>query len=114
MNFLKSFFSKVVGFFRSGKAEAAFNQVAALVPYALPVVEAIAKYTPTKTDDQIVAAYQRYGVPLLADLQKTPANQRGYLLLDLAAQVLAEKFPGVATNLLHSAVQVCVTAIKAQ
>ena len=43
----------------------------------------------------------------------TPAAKRGYLLLQLASQVLSTQFPGVATNILDAAVQLAVTGAKA-
>lgn len=114
MNFVKSFLSRIVGIFKSGKAEKAFNAVADLVPRAQPIVETIAALTPTKADDEIVAAYNRFGVPLLKQIDTTPAEDRGYLLLGLATQVLSKRYPGVATNILQSAIQLAVTAYKAK
>ena len=46
MNYLKNVIQKIVSFFVSGKAEAAFNTVADLVPKALPIVREIAALTP--------------------------------------------------------------------
>ena len=114
MNFLKAFFKSILSVFTSGKAEKAFNTVAGIVPVALPIVEAIAGLTPNKSDDEILAAFRRFGVPAIAEIQNTPASQRGYLLLDLATKILAGKYPGVATNILNSAVQIAVTAMKAK
>ena len=113
MDKLKLFFGKVVSIFKSGAAERAFNVVAGLVPKALPIVQSIAAMTPNKTDDEIAAAFATYGVPMTAQVQGTPAPQRGYLLLHLATEVLAKEFPGLATNLLNSAAQIAFTGIKA-
>jgi hypothetical protein len=110
---LKKFFGSIAHFFKSGKAEKAFATVADLVPDAFIIVETIAALTPNKTDDEIASVYNRYGVPLMANVMATPASQRGYLLLELATQVLAERRPGLATNLLHTAVQNAVTIYKA-
>jgi hypothetical protein len=111
---IKSFCASIVGIFKSGKAERAFNSVAQIVPAALPIVEAIGAITPNRTIQEIAQAYAKYGVPLVADVTATPANQRGYLLLDLATNVLAAKYPGVATNILNSAAQIAVTGLKAK
>lgn len=113
MNKLKSFFAKIVGFFKSGSAERAFDTVASLVPKALPIVQQIAALTPNKTDDEIVGAFAKYGVPMTQQIGAVPGAQRGYLLLHLATEVLSADFPGLASNLLNAAVQVAFTGLKA-
>src|SRR5579864_3598544 len=101
MNFLKDLMQKIVSFFTSGKAEAALNRAAELVPVALPIVEEIATLAPNRTDTEILAAYQKFAVPIATQLLSSPTEQRGYLLLHLATQVLATAVPGVATNILN-------------
>jgi hypothetical protein len=113
MKFLKSVIQKIVGFFTSGKAEAALNQAAELVPMALPIVQEITALAPNKTDQEILAVFQKYAVPGAQQYLSTPVAQRGYVLLQLATQVLAQKVPGVATNILNAAVQLAVTGSKA-
>lgn len=113
MNYLKSIVQKIVAFFTSGKAEAALTSACDLVPQALPIVQDLAALVPNKTIQEIEAAYQKYAVPFAQELTSTPAAQRGYLLLELATQVLAQKFPGVAGNILDTAVQLAVTGVKA-
>jgi hypothetical protein len=104
---------KIVAFFRSGRAEAVLEQAASLVPKALPIVEDIAALVPNKTDQEILAAFQKYAVPGAAQFLSTPLAQRGYVLLHLATEVLASQFPSVATNVLNTAVQFAVTGSKA-
>ena len=113
MKFVKSIIEKVVGYFRSGKAEAALNQVAALVPKALPIVREIAALAPNRTDQEILALFQKFAVPGAAQYLATPAGKRGYVLLQLASQVLSAEVPGVATHLLDTAVQLAVMGVKA-
>jgi len=113
MNFLKTIVRKIVGFFTSDSAEAALTRACELVPKALPIVEDLAAIVPDKTIQQIEAAFQKYGVPLSQQLLATAPSQRGYLLLDLATQVLAVQFPGTATRILNTAVQLAVTGAKA-
>lgn len=110
---IKTIVQKIVAFFQSGKAEAVLNEAAALVPKALPIVEEIAGMAPGKTDQQILDAYRKYAVPGAAEFLAMPPAQRGYALLHLATQVLACEFPGVATNILNTAVQIAVTGSKA-
>jgi hypothetical protein len=112
MNF-KRIIQKIVNFFSSGKAEAALETAAALVPKALPIVQDIAALVPNKTDQEILAAFQKYAVPGASQLLATPASQRGYVLLHLATEILAGEFPGLATNILNTAVQLAVTGAKA-
>lgn len=113
MNTIKKLIAKIVGFFQSGKAEAALNAAAELVPKALPIVQEIATLAPNRTDQEIEAAFQKFAVPIASAVLATPVAQRGYLLLQLATQVLAAEVPGTATNILNTAVQLAVTGSKA-
>jgi hypothetical protein len=113
MSFLQKSVQKIVEFFTSAKAEAALNQAAALVPKAMPIVQDLAALAPNKTDQEILAAYQKYAVPFASQLLTTPVPQRGYLLLQLASQVLAKNVPSVAGNIIDTAVQLAVTGTKA-
>jgi hypothetical protein len=113
VKFLKSIVQKIVSFFASGKAEAALTQAAELVPKALPIVQEIAVLAPNRTDQEILAVFQKFAVPGAAQYLATPADKRGYLLLQLASQVLAAEVPGVATHILDTAVQLAVTGAKA-
>ena len=110
---LKSIVQKIVMFFKSGKVEAVLTEAADLVPKALPIVEQIATLAPNKTDQEILAAFQKYAVPDAATFLSVPLAQRGYVLLHLATEALAAEFPGTATNILNAAVQLAVTGMKA-
>jgi hypothetical protein len=113
MKFLNSVLRKIVTFFASGKAEAALNLAAELVPKALPIVEEIATLAPNRTDQEIAALFQKFAVPCAAQYLATPVAQRGYVLLQLATEVLSKELPGVATNVLNTAVQLAVTGSRA-
>ena len=113
MNYLKNVIQKIVSFFASGKAEAALNLAAKLVPKALPIVQEIAALVPNRTDQEIAAAFEKFAIPAAAQYLAAPQGHRGYVLLDLAPQVLAPEVPGVATNILHTAIQFAVTSLKA-
>lgn len=113
MKFIKGLIQKVIAYFTSGKAEAALNTAAELVPKALPIVQEIATLVPNRTIQEIAGAFETYAVPFSQELLSTPLAQRGYLLLELATQVLAKEVPGVATNILNTAVQLAVTGSKA-
>ena len=113
MNYLKNVIQKIVSFFASGKAEAALNLAAGLVPRALPIVREIAALVPNRTDQEIAAAFEKFAIPAAAQYLAAPQGHRGYVLLDLATQVLATEVPGVATNILNTAIQFAVTSLKA-
>jgi hypothetical protein len=113
MNYLKNVIQKIVSFFASGKAEAALNLAAGLVPKALPIVQEIAALAPNRTDQEIAAAFEKFAIPAAAQYLAAPQGHRGYVLLDLATQVLATEVPGVATNILNTAIQFAVTSLKA-
>jgi hypothetical protein len=113
MNYLKNVIQKIVSFFVSGKAEAALNLAAGLVPKALPIVQEIAALAPNRTDQEIAAAFEKFAIPAAAQYLAAPQGHRGYVLLDLATQVLATEVPGVATNILNTAIQFAVTSLKA-
>ena len=110
---IKRIIQKIIGFFRSGRAEAVLTRAAELVPKALPIVEELASLIPNRTDREILAAFQKYAVPGAAQFLATPQPQRGYVLLHLATEILAGQFPSVATNILNTAVQLAVTGSKA-
>lgn len=113
MKFVKNIIQKIVAFFSSGKAEAALNQAAELVPQALPIVEEIAALAPNRTDQEILALFQKFAVPGAAQYLAAPSEKRGYVLLQLASEVLAAQVPGVATHILDTAVQLAVTGARA-
>jgi glutamate 5-kinase len=113
MNYLKSVVQKIASFFTSGKAVTALTAACELVPKALPIVQDLAAIAPDKTMEQIESAFQKYGIPFSQQLLATAPSQRCYLLLELATQVLAQKVPGVAANVLNTAVQLAVTGVKA-
>ena len=109
---MKRFFASLIRYFRGGQAEKAFN---AAVDKAMPVVRTLVKITPTRADDEILAAYDRYQVRAYVDqIRATPADKRGYLLLQLATDVLAREFPELPTHILDNAVGAAVTQVKAE
>ncbi len=111
---LRNVLPRILGFFASDKAQAALNLAASLVPTALPIVTAIAAATPNRTDDELVAAFTRFAVPFDTAYLATPADQRGYVLMHLATQMMAAKVPSVATTVLNAAVQFAVTGALAK
>ena len=112
MKFFQSLIQKIARFFTSGKAAAALTTAAELVPRAIPIVQTITSLTPNKSDDEIASVFAKYGQAFRAAWLDGPVGQRGALLLQLATHVLAEQLPGVATNILNTAVQLAFTGSK--
>jgi hypothetical protein len=113
MKFLTTLIRKIAAFFTSGKAEAALTEAAEFVPKALPIVEEIATLCPNRTDQEIAAAFEKFAVPFSSQILATPMGKRGYILLQLATDILSAKFPGTATNILNTAIQLAVTGSRA-
>jgi len=113
-NLFKAIVDWLVGLFRSGKAEQAFNAAVSLVPKAVPIVKEIAALTPTRSDDEIIAAFERYAVPGACQYLSLPREKRGLALLALATEILAAQVPGTPTRILNTAVQLAYTGVSAE
>jgi len=110
MNKILSLFQKAFKFFASDKGQAALKQALELVPKAAPIVSRIDEIAGSdRTVHAVATAFAFYGVPFAEDYL---ALGPGPALLHLATEVLAQQAPGVATNILNSAVQIAVTGGK--
>jgi hypothetical protein len=101
----------------SPKVRNAVEQAAGLVNIALPIVDQLSGIDPkTAKFKEIADAYRKYGVPLVQSYTQDPILI-GNTLLNLATQILRSKLPaekaGLSTNVLNTAIQLAVTAIKA-
>ncbi len=101
----------------SPKARNAVEQAASLVSIALPIVDQLSSINPkTARLKEVADAYRKYGVPLIQGYTQDPTSI-GNALLNLATQLLRAKLPAdnsaVPTNVLNTAVQLAVTAMKA-
>ena len=114
MKFIKKVLAAVAGYFRSGKAERDLAAVQAMVPGAMPIIEAFAAVTPTRADDEMVALFKKYALPGIDHFLDLPVEKRGLALLDGASIVLGRTFPGTATRLLNAAVQLAYTTWRAE
>lgn len=101
------FFGTVFRLFTGGATKAA-RVIQKVTEEALPVVEAIAALTPTRTDDELVAAFRRFGVPLAKWWLTVPQDERGGALLELATQVLLQKFPTGPIHQIQAGVQLAL------
>jgi hypothetical protein len=101
----------------SPKARNAVEQAASLVSIALPIVEQLSGIDPrTARLKEVVDAYRKYGIPMIQSYTQDPTSI-GNALLNLATQLLRAKLPAdkasLPTNILNTAVQLAVTALKA-
>jgi hypothetical protein len=99
------------------KARNAVEQAASLVNIALPIVDELSTIDPkTSGLKEIADAYRKYGVPMIQSYTENPTSV-GNALLNLATQLLRSKLPAdkasLPTNILNTAVQLAVTALKA-
>ncbi len=101
----------------SPKARNAVEQAASLVSIALPIVDQLSSIDPkTAKLKEVADAYRKYGVPMIQSYTQDPTSI-GNALLNLATQILRAKLPAekvaLPTNILNTAVQLAVTALKA-
>ena len=101
----------------SPRARRAVEQAAELVAIALPIVDQLSGIDPrTARLKEVADAYLKYGVPMIQGCTQDPASI-GNALLNLATQLLRSKLPAdkaaLPTNILNTAIQLAVTAVKA-
>jgi hypothetical protein len=101
----------------SPKARNAVEQAASLVSIALPIVDQLSSINPkTARLREVVDVYRKFGVPMIQGYTEDPTSL-GNALLNLATQLVRSKLPrdqaSLPTNVLNTAVQLAVTAIKA-
>lgn len=112
MSWISTLFTKIEGFFTSGKAQQVAASLETLVPLAAPIVQEIAALTPNKTVQEVEAAYTKYAVPLIGQIANDPTTI-GNALLNLATTVMQKNHaPTAAVSLLNTAVQIAVTMLK--
>lgn len=112
MNFFVKFLHKIESLFTNPKVVAVFDSMAHIVTVAEPIVAQIAALTPNKTLQEIVAAYEKFGVTTATTIENNP-TALGNALLNLATTVVAKNVPAAANNIIQTAVQIAVTASKA-
>jgi hypothetical protein len=118
MNKLKSILAKIASYFASGEASQDFEQVARLVPVAMPYVAIVADLvvavTPTKVDDAAVACLRAY-YPDVVDgsIVTKSLDDRKALAARVAGDLLKNKYPEVSTSIARAAVQLAYVGRKA-
>ncbi len=100
----------------SQQARDAVEQAASLVSIALPIVDELSNINPkTAKLKEVADAYRKYGIPMIQGYAQDPISI-GNALLNLATQLLRAKLPAnkatLSTNILNTAIQLAVTALK--
>lgn len=113
MKKIAGFFGKVFGWLLTDGATAAAEAVQKISIEALPIVDLIASLTPTRADDEIVATFRRFGVPLADFWLSVPQSRRGPALLELATEVLRKDNQGAPTHQLQAAAQNALVLLRA-
>ena len=113
MNWLRSIGRFFQSLFSPGVANAILKGIEAaapFVPQALNIVEAIAKATPNRTDDEIVALFKKYWgtVPITA----LGVQSNSDVLRDIALKLLKERFPSEGDSTLNRAIEIAYGTIK--
>lgn len=108
MSWLTTLFKDLGKVFSSSHMQAVEQQIATLVPIALPIVEGIGAMTPNRTVQEITAAYEKYGVPFAANVASDPATA----LRNLAVAILQKNHaPAAAVSLLNTVVELAVQGL---
>ena len=79
------------------------------IPEALEVVRWIAEKTPTKKDDEIVAAFDAVMVKMPDWLKQAPPQ---YKILFLAEELMKYRFPGISVRMIRRAVEIAYGVLK--
>lgn len=105
-------FKKLWAWAMNDKTIAVLKKVDDMVGLALPIVKQIAALTPNRTDDEIVALFERFQLNISGWLM-LPSDQRGAALLHVATSELQKRYPDTPINQIQSAIQLAVTINKA-
>lgn len=107
-----NWFKRLWRIFTGEQGERVARRIQAILVAALPLVEEIAKLTPTRIDDEIVALFNTYAVPGVDKYLALPRDQRGLALLHAATYELQKHYPEYPVNILQSGIQLAVSAMK--
>ncbi len=111
---IENFFHKL---FTSDKSKQVLHTISEIAVIAAPIVEQIQQIVPNKTVAQVLVAYDHFGVPLTTAINANDPNGVGNALQNLAVAELKRVLPpdkaNIAMNLIVSAVNMAVSAMKA-
>lgn len=114
MKCIRNFFRKIVDFFRGPKLDQALAKAYDLVQVALPIVELVARLTPTRADDEIVTLIQKYAVPLAVPERPMTDLEKSTFLRLTATNLLKRELAGrgVPDSVIDLAIQTAYVAFK--
>lgn len=104
---MKKFFKKIKSAFSPSKLSA----VRGMVGSVYPIVEFIAKMTPTKADDEIIACANAIGV---REFVTVPRGEEGRVLKELAIKAAQKKMKDVPVEAIARAVEAAYQQMKAK
>lgn len=112
MSWFGNLFKSIEGFFGSSKAHAVEQQIEALLPVAVGIVQDINAIAPNKTLAELNAVATKYALPTVASL--ADGQTAGNVALNLGTQILQKNHaPTAAISLLNTVIQLGVTAVSA-
>lgn len=117
MSFLSSigaFFGKIFSFFTSDKAQAIAQEILKYAQAALPIVEFIARMTPTGIDDEIIQLFKRFGLANVEAYLAVPQTGRADALLNAAVAQLQKKYPEAPVSQLRAAVELALQKYRSE
>lgn len=109
-------FKKLWSLINSEKAKQVAQAIDGMLEKALPLVRTIAALTPTRSDDELIRLFERFGNPVRTQVNTwlaLPVDQRGKALLAIGEQELQKHFPGVPLNQISAAISLAVSLMKA-
>ena len=107
MNWLKTLFAKIDGFFHTPAAQAAETEIQNLLPAGIAIVQDINAIAPNKTLTELNAVATKYALPTITALAE--GQTAGNVALNLGSQILAKNHaPAAATSLLNTVIQLAV------
>jgi hypothetical protein len=99
----------IIEFLRGPKFAAFEQRLAKYSQEAFPIVKKIAEAVPNKSLQEVVAAYEKFGVPLLAG---SGSSNIGNLMLNLATELLKLSNPSALVSELQTAIQVALALLN--
>lgn len=111
MNWIAKLFSDIGHFLTSDKAKKIELQIAALLPFAMQIVNEINTIAPNKTLTQLNTIATKYALPAISQLQD--GQTAGNVALNLGTEILQKNHaPNAATSLLNTVIQLAVLGSK--
>lgn len=114
MKSIANFFRRIIDIFRGPRLDQALAKAYDLVQDALPIVELVAKLTPTRADDEIVALIRNYAIPLAIPERAMTDLEKSTFLRLTATNLLKRELAGrgISDSVIDLAIQTAYVAFK--